>query len=155
MGSCLDPEFLEQVRLLSRPGHELIEPVTVQAAVGVRERPQGAPASCLAFHAKPQHLELFQAAQRGPAEQPAVELEPGRLLGSPGGAEFVVTDRQPEDGHEVEQRPAVLGDLRRQPLQGHPLSGIVVRAGHPAGQLHPASRAGQMIVEIDAELALP
>jgi len=76
MGRCPDPEFLEQVRLLSRPGHELIEAVTVQAAVGVGERPQSAPASGLAFHAQPQHLELFQAAQRRPAEQSAVELEP-------------------------------------------------------------------------------
>jgi hypothetical protein len=66
-----------------------------------------------------------------------------------------VTDRQPERCHEIEQRPAVFGDLRRQALQGHPLSGIVVRASHPAGQFHPAGRAGQMIVEIDAELALP
>jgi hypothetical protein len=73
-----------------RSGHEPIEPVTVQAAVGVCERPQGAPASGLAFHAKPQHLEFFQAAQRRPAEQPAVQLEPGHLLGSPGG------DRSPD-----------------------------------------------------------
>jgi hypothetical protein len=55
------PELLEQVRLLSRSGHEFIEPVAVQAAAGVGQRAQGAPASGLALHAQPQHLQFFQA----------------------------------------------------------------------------------------------
>jgi Haloacid dehalogenase-like hydrolase len=46
-----DPEFFEQVCLAPRPGNELVEVPGVQPPVGVRERPQGTPACCLAFYA--------------------------------------------------------------------------------------------------------
>ena len=150
-----DPEFFEQVRLAPRPGHELVEVPGVQPPVGVRQRPQGAPACCLAFDAQPEQFQLLEIAERRPGEQPAVEFHPPGFLPRPGGTHLIGADRDTECLHHGDQGGTVLRDLGRQALE---LAALPVRpmgSRHPVRQLSARGRAREMIVEIDAEHAVP
>ena len=150
-----DPEFFEQVCLAPRPGHELVELPGVQPPVRVRQRPQGTPACCLAFDAQPEQFQLFEVAERRPGEQPAVEFHPPGFLPGPGGTDLIGADRDTECLHHADQGGAVLRDLDRQALE------LAVWPVHPMGSRHPVrqlgarGRAREMIVEIDAEHAVP
>jgi hypothetical protein len=86
-------EVLEKVGLAPRPCEQLIQPARVEALVGLGQDPECPPARGLAFHAQPQDLQLFQAAERRTGQEVAVELQPGGLLADPRGPDLVRTDR--------------------------------------------------------------
>jgi hypothetical protein len=57
------PEVLDKVGLPPGPGDEHVQAPWVEARVGVRQSPQGAPARGPSFHAEPQHLQFFEVAE--------------------------------------------------------------------------------------------
>src|SRR5512146_992168 len=75
-----DPQFLQQPGLALGPGDELVQLARVQPGVLAGQDPQRAPPGRLALHAQPEHLQLFQAAQRGPGGQVPVELQAAGFL---------------------------------------------------------------------------
>jgi hypothetical protein len=60
-------------------------------------------------------------------------------------------DRDPERGHDVQKRGAILDDLGGDTLQGAAGSLAAARSCYPAGQLSSPGRPREMIIEIDAE----
>src|SRR5436305_12608868 len=97
-----DTEVFEKVRLAPRPGDEFVQPGGIEPLVGFRESSQRTPARGLALHAEPQQFQLFQAAERRPGEDSAVELQPPGLLADPASGDLVGADRDAYSGPDVQ-----------------------------------------------------
>src|SRR6185437_2611783 len=95
------PEVLERGRLTGRPCDELIEDPDVQPGVAFGQHPERPPPGRLAFHTEPEDLRLFEAAQRGPGEQAAVELQAANLLPGPRGEHLVAAQRDVQPRHDL------------------------------------------------------
>jgi hypothetical protein len=97
---------------------------------------------------KPQDFQLFQAAQRRTGQKLAVEFQPSRLFAEPGGTGLVRPDLDAECRHDVPQGGSILRDLAGQGLKS--AVGFLA-AGYPPGQFGAQRRAGEMVVQVDAE----
>ena len=78
------------------------------------------------------------------------------LLACPPREHLVAADRDAERAHDLDQRGAVLSDFRREGVQDP--RGLRSRIGcgrHAPGQPDAAGRAGQVVVEVDAEEVMP
>ncbi|CAJ61807.1 hypothetical protein; putative membrane protein [Frankia alni ACN14a] len=146
-----DPQVVECVGLPAGPLEQHVETVLVERVVTVGDGTQGAPGGRLARDPDPQCLQLDHRAQRGAAHDPAVGLQPARRLGEPAGRDLVLPFGDAEGAHQLEQRLAVLGDLRGHP--GQRVAGGCSAMGRrrAAGEPQPGGGAGQVVVQVDAE----
>src|SRR3954447_10373994 len=97
-------------------------------------------ATALAPHGRGEELELDQVAQRRPAEQVPVQLEPARLLGEPHGDLLVLPHRQAQRPRGGGQVGLLLPQLVEQLPQALLVGAALVHADHPADQLDAAGR---------------
>ncbi len=155
LGRGLHAKPFQQVSLVPGPAEEGVQPGLVKAVVQVGQLPQRPPSRRLALGTQPQHLQLFQAAQRGAVQQLAVQLQPGGFLPEPGQAGLIAPDWHVQCGHDVEQGLPVGADLPGQAPERGRVAGLLAAARDPVSQFGAGGSPGQMVVEIDAQQPVP
>ncbi|WP_313949844.1 AbrB family transcriptional regulator [Frankia sp. ACN1ag] len=146
-----DPQVVERVGLPAGPLEQHVESVLVEPVVAVGDGTQRAPGGRLARDPDSQRLELDHRAQRGAAHDPTVGLQSARRLGDPAGGDLVLPLGNAEGAHELEQRVAVLGDLRGNPCQRVTEGCSAVGRRRTASEPQPGGGAGEVVVQVDAD----